>query len=264
MDTGYALSILVFIAFCIYAATALSRRQKMPPSIVASTKPTTEAPEAKSADSDEPVEGIAVNGNSGRRLNLEIDMDYLDSRGSVTSRRVLIKRFAWDGKIGGIWGFCQLRQRDRSFVIGRIQRAFDIVRSEPIADVGAWLSDKWSQSEEGKCRAASDQLWNELEVLFYFAKLDGVMRAPEAAVIRGYIQNQGFEPDIAAKVTESLREILAPTDRQVIVRLGRSKGALDSVRIDNLLAAIEAIVAMAKDPNDHLLKQAQKARRTLS
>lgn len=134
--------------------------------------------------SKDAYEGTHIDGTD-KELSLELEIDYVDREGSKTTREIMLKRFRLspDKTEGVLSAYCYLREGHRDFYISRIKRLTDLDTGEVIDNICSFLEDEYEISTGGQI----EQIWtnyaDEMNILVYVGKLDGMLRKKEKELI---------------------------------------------------------------------------------
>jgi hypothetical protein len=122
------------------------------------------------------------------RLTVVLEIDYRDGAGGETTRQIEVKRFrVSDDKTNALIGaFCLLRQSNRDFYASRIQRCVDTGTGEVVQDIPAYLMKRYEDSALGQLDKLWDNLADELMVLVYVARMDGILKQKKKEVIADF------------------------------------------------------------------------------
>ena len=159
-----------------------------------------------------------------KALSLELEIDYKDSKGNETTRQIKLKRYRInpDNKEALLYGFCSLRNGGRDFYASRIQRCVDLETGEVIENIILYLEEKYEMSPGGKI----EKLWNnqadEINVLVYVGKADGMLRKPKKEIIASYVIQTNPDYQLTTdEIVVSMKNITALTKTQFARALGR-------------------------------------------
>jgi len=159
-----------------------------------------------------------------KALSLELEIDYKDSKGNETTRQIKLKRYRInpDNKEALLYGFCSLRNGGRDFYASRIQRCVDLETGEVIENIILYLEEKYEMSPGGKI----EKLWNnqadEINILVYVGKADGMLRKPKKEIIASYVIQTNPDYQLTTdEIVVSMKNITALTKTQFARALGR-------------------------------------------
>ncbi|MGV7193744.1 TerB family tellurite resistance protein [Xanthomonas axonopodis] len=131
---------------------------------------------------------------------IPIRIQYRDSNGDVTSRKITVERYRYGESGGTISAHCGLRGERRTFLFHRIEAVYDPVTGESIEDLWSWLDLSYSASPQGRAQGIIDAHADAITALFYLAKADGALRSKERQAIVEFLAGQGVALTDAAAV----------------------------------------------------------------
>lgn len=154
-----------------------------------------------------------------RYLQKNVIIRYLDASDKPSQRMVRVKGFEPNRPDGLLFGFCELRNANRTFRFDRIQHAIDADTGEILPNLQAWLNQEY----EALPIAALDRIlsdhYDEIQILLYAAKADGAMRAAELQVITKHCQAITGDDRITTSDVKKLLGDLEVPDTKAFTRL---------------------------------------------
>lgn len=175
-----------------------------------------------------------------------VEIDYTDYYGDQTRRIVNISAFGKDDGVGYFTGFCQLRQRPRTFKFDRVTCCVDVASGEVIIDLHDHLIRRYANSPHKALDIMQTDNTDILRVLFYVGKADGSLRASERSIILATCHR--FTGD--TRITdEMLQKCLKSMDRPSLNAFKLAVARLMRTPLDKrawLIDAAERIVATQK------------------
>jgi len=170
-----------------------------------------------------------------KKLSLELEIDYTDAKGTETTRQIKLKRFRFsqDKKEGLLYGYCYLRGGGRDFSVSRIQRCVNVETGEIIVDIIKYLEEQYEFSSGGQLEKIWNDFTDEINVLVYVGKLDGMLRKKEKEIIATYVlsRNQTFRLSIE-EIIEDMTNITSLSKTQFARALGRLSTKMEQERKD--------------------------------
>ena len=170
-----------------------------------------------------------------KKLSLELEIDYTDAKGTETTRQIKLKRFRFsqDKKEGLLYGYCYLRGGGRDFSVSRIQRCVNVETGEIIVDIIKYLEEQYEFSSGGQLEKMWNDFTDEMNVLVYVGKLDGMLRKKEKEIIASYAlsRNQTFRLSIE-EIIEDMSNITSLSKTQFARALGRLSTKMEQERKD--------------------------------
>lgn len=195
---------------------------------------------------DESSDRLYWNYQSSVPCEANLEIEYSDARGVMTNRRVDIDRCIFGPSDSMFTGYCYLRGEVRSFRTSRVYRAVDCNTGEVIRDVSRYLEQKYKSSPQAEIAAAFSEYGDQINVLFYFGKLDNQLRKPEREIIYGYIKdvigNSQLEEQVLKKYIDRL-PLLSDNDFH---RSVEKVATLNKEKIDIVFRAISGMYETKK------------------
>lgn len=170
-----------------------------------------------------------------KKLSLELEIDYTDAKGTETTRQIKLKRFRFsqDKKEGFLYGYCYLRGGGRDFNVSRIQRCVNVETGEIIVDITKYLEEQYEFSSGGQLEKMWNDFTDEINVLVYVGKLDGMLRKKEKEIIASYAlsRNKIFRLSIE-EIIEDMTNITSLSKTQFARALGKLSTKMEQERKD--------------------------------
>lgn len=140
-----------------------------------------------SADSEDydydPFEGTIHDANDILHIRTKARIVYKDKNGNETFRDVDVNGIGTSGNGKAIYGYCHLRNANRTFIIKNIKEYIDLDTGEVIEYVLPHLEKKYQASPHKSLDDFLSQYLDILEVLFYVGKADTQLKKDERAII---------------------------------------------------------------------------------
>lgn len=191
---------------------------------------------------------IAYVEGDDKKLSLELEIDYIDAKGTETTRQIKLKRFRFsqDKKEGLLSGYCYLREGARDFYVSRIQRCVNVETGEIIVEIIKYLEEQFEISSAGQLERMWNDFTDEMNVLVYVGKLDGMLRKKEKEVIASYAltRNQTYRLSIE-EIIDYMNNITSISKTQFARALGRLSKKMETERKD-LIDYAERILNIKK------------------
>lgn len=170
-----------------------------------------------------------------RKLLLELEIDYIDAKGIETTRQIKLKRFRFsqDKKEGLLSGYCYLREGGRDFYVSRIQRCVNVETGEIIVELIKYLEEQYEISSGGQLEKIWNDFTDEMNVLVYVGKLDGMLQKKEKEVIASYAltRNQTYRLS-KEEIIDYMNNITSISKTQFARALGRLSKKMEQERKD--------------------------------
>ncbi|QCO07564.1 WYL domain-containing protein [Azospirillum argentinense] len=198
-------------------------------------------------DVDDPDEILADEADdlTSALAGVTIAIEYIDSKGAASRRRISIRKFSHDGKSMHLQAYCLERRALRCFRVDRIRAVIDLdgeVHDDPVQFFRDELLVIEEDEPEIPAMAQLEAAQAGVTVLAALAHADGVLDLEEVGVILDYIAERADREGIAT--TEEDRAMLAPlVRRQVPSR-------------DDVMKALRKIVREGKAGQRLLLRSA--------
>lgn len=137
------------------------------------------------------VEDDLVDNETIDLIDSIILIEYKDAKGNVSTRRITIKKIDTSKADPLLKAYCHERKAARSFKISRISEIVDIETGEIFQNAREFLIPVGSQSSEE--RNAMLSIKDELLIMTYMAKADGVFHENERFLLKSFImQKTGY------------------------------------------------------------------------
>jgi len=170
-----------------------------------------------------------------KKLSLELEIDYKDAKGTETTRQIKLKRFRFsqDKKEGLLYGYCYLRGGGRDFYVSRIQRCVNVETGEIIVEIIKYLEEQYEISSGGQLEKIWNDFTDEMNVLVYVGKLDGMLRKKEKEVIASYAlsRNKTYQLSIE-EIIDDMNNITSISKTQFARAIGRLSKKLEQEKKD--------------------------------
>lgn len=133
-------------------------------------------------------EGTLYDSDYNHAVSSTFRIKYTDSNGNQTDRDVLVKNI---GSIKGkkaIFGYCKMRESNRTFIISKISECIDLDTGEFIDDIYDYLFDKYNDSPEKSIDEFDKNEKDILNLLAYIGRADGQFKKEEKRIIHDAIK----------------------------------------------------------------------------
>ena len=124
-----------------------------------------------------------------RPINLLLEVDHLQLDGTTLRGQIRVKRFrlSKQGDQAILGAHCQLLKRFIDFNSQSLQRCLDLQSGEWIDDLPAFLEASHAASQQGQLDRLYQSHQDELAVLLYVGRADGVLQRREKELIAHYL-----------------------------------------------------------------------------
>ena len=124
-----------------------------------------------------------------RPINLLLEVDHLQVDGTTLRGQIRVKRYrlSQEGDQAILGAHCQLLKRFLDFNSQSLQRCLDLQSGEWIDDLPAFLEASHEASQQGKLDRLYQSHQDELAVLLYVGRADGVLQRREKELIAYYL-----------------------------------------------------------------------------
>lgn len=124
-----------------------------------------------------------------RPINLLLEVDHLQLDGTTLRGQIRVKRFrlSKQGDQAILGAHCQLLKRFLDFNSQSLQRCLDLQSGEWIDDLPAFLEASHAASQQGQLDRLYQSYQDELAVLLYVGRADGVLQRREKELIAHYL-----------------------------------------------------------------------------
>jgi hypothetical protein len=129
--------------------------------------------------------GILRNTFDERELIASAEIDYIDSHGQATHRRIEISHFYPEQR--AILAYCQMRSASRSFLTDRISEYVDPKTGEVVTDILGHLKALYAVSPKGSAEGVLSRRSDELTVLNFIARSSGSLIKRRKLVIASFL-----------------------------------------------------------------------------
>ena len=208
----------------------------------------------KEEDIKDAWEGIAYIDYEVKLIDAKVNITYIDIKNQKTNRDFSVKRFFYadDEKEYFIQGRCQLRDANRTFRIGRVEKLADLETGE-IINQGKYVDffeEIYRKSPAFLVEKVIDEYTNELIILVYLCRLNGRFTAKEKTHIFNYLNHQknGILTDVHKTLIEAeIKDVdFTPTKANKAISTLKSDKNFDSREI---IEVIEEISRLTKTIN---------------
>lgn len=122
------------------------------------------------------------------KLNTLIQINYIDSLGQKSERRITIKSITQIANSDYlITAYCHEKEAIRSFKLSHIERLVDIETGEIFNEPLNYFVERFSNSPLGLLTKVFQEIESEILILSYVARSDGYLRKKERDLIANYI-----------------------------------------------------------------------------
>jgi hypothetical protein len=124
-----------------------------------------------------------------RPINLLLEVDHLQLDGTTLRGQIRVKRYrlSKQGDQAILGAHCQLLKRFLDFNSQSLQRCLDLQSGEWIDDLPAFLEASHAASQQGQLDRLYQSHQDELVVLLYVGRADGVLQRREKELIAHYL-----------------------------------------------------------------------------
>lgn len=202
--------------------------------------------------------------DAGLALSVDMQLDYQDSNGLKTSRRITTESYQYTATEGMIYAHCQLRNSGRNFVFSRIQRAIDPSTGEVIDDLRAWLDAHYAVTPAAALDKLREAHWDALNCLHYVAKADGAFRAKERDLVRDFLARHA--PDAGPATLDALIEEIKTWHAQSAIEFGKHLRKLIATPLayrQDVVGIAEAMIASDKTAHSNEERAIKRLRKEL-
>jgi hypothetical protein len=178
-------------------------------------------------------------------VEASLDLTYKDIEGKKTHRVVDVWRC--DNQPAGLLvGHCNLRKETRTFRLDRITQAIDTETGEVVADVRAFLWERYQKSPGFAAQKLLEEEYDTLRILLYVGKADGQLRENEKIIIRTTCKAISSASTITDQAIDDIfRQLAVPSVHAFKLAVGRQADKPESAR-RTLIEAAEKMVATQK------------------
>lgn len=182
-------------------------------------------------------------------------IEYVDAQGHKTERVIEVRSVQTVEGKHAILARCLLRGANRTFIEDRIASAVNMDTGEVVASVATDAINNYAETDEGKANAAESKAWaaiagesDAVSALIYVCRADGQMRAPERAIVAGYVLGQAPHMQVdSAALDDVIKQCYGPVGHRdfqsLLKRVAQSR---DREGLERLLCCAEKIVGTQK------------------
>ena len=136
---------------------------------------------------EQQYDNLYVDGEDNKLL-VELAIDYRERNGKSVPRQVKVKRFRvrHDKTEAILWGYCSLENKNSEFYASRITSCLDLGTGLEIDNIIEYISTKYEESSEVQLSRIWANINDELSLLVYVGKLDGMLKQNEKQIIASY------------------------------------------------------------------------------
>ena len=161
-----------------------------------------------------------------RPINLLLEVDHLQLDGTTLRGQIRVKRYrlSKQGDQAILGAHCQLLKRFLDFNSQSLQRCLDLQSGERIDDLPAFLEASHAASQQGQLDRLYQSHKDELALLLYVGRADGVLQRREKELIAhylagrftgGFLQVEEIARDLAWKPVPNKNDFRLATQRLV-------------------------------------------------
>ena len=161
-----------------------------------------------------------------RPINLLLEVDHLQVDGTTLRGQIRVKRYrlSKQGDQAILGAHCQLLKRFLDFNSQSLQRCLDLQSGERIDDLPAFLEASHAASQQGQLDRLYQSHQDELALLLYVGRADGVLQRREKELIAhylagrftgGFLQVEEIARDLAWKPVPNKNDFRLATQRLV-------------------------------------------------
>ena len=161
-----------------------------------------------------------------RPFNLLLEVDHLQLDGTTLRGQIRVKRYrlSKQGDQAILGAHCQLLKRFLDFNSQSLQRCLDLQSGERIDDLPAFLEASHAASQQGQLDRLYQSHQDELALLLYVGRADGVLQRREKELIAhylagrftgGFLQVEEIARDLAWKPVPNKNDFRLATQRLV-------------------------------------------------
>ena len=161
-----------------------------------------------------------------RPINLLLEVDHLQLDGTTLRGQIRVKRYrlSKQGDQAILGAHCQLLKRFLDFNSQSLQRCLDLQSGERIDDLPAFLEASHAASQQGQLDRLYQSHQDELALLLYVGRADGVLQRREKELIAhylagrftgGFLQVEEIARDLAWKPVPNKNDFRLATQRLV-------------------------------------------------
>ena len=181
-----------------------------------------------------------------RPINLLLEVDHLQLDGTTLRGQIRVKRYrlSKQGDQAILGAHCQLLKRFLDFNSKSLQRCLDLQSGEWIDDLPAFLEASHAASQQGQLDRLYQSHQDELTVLLYVGRADGVLQRREKELIAHYLA--GRFTGGALQVEEIARDLAwKPVPNRDDFRLATQRLALlDASQKDQIVQLCRQLIVV--------------------
>lgn len=178
--------------------------------------------EFKEDDNYDPFEGTIYDASDLLRIRTKARIVYKDKNGNETSRDIDVNGIGMAGNGKAIYGYCHLRNANRTFIIKNIKEYIDLETGEVIEYVFPYLEKKYQASPYKSLDDFLNQSLDILEVLFYIGKADTQLKKEERAIICDAVRRIANDDRISDDMVNKIMDQMFPhTERTFKIKIGK-------------------------------------------
>ena len=154
-----------------------------------------------------------------RPIHLELEISYREADGSCSRRRLTVKQFSLEPASSQVVlaAHCRSTRVFAEFQSSHIEQCRDALSGEEVADLAAWISERYACSRHGRLETLQQALSAELAVLLTLGHADRLFQRREQELIAAYLHprqpcRDGAEPLTPAEIASHVRWIPLPSD----------------------------------------------------
>ena len=123
-------------------------------------------------------------------INGLVFIEYTDAQGYKSKRRITIKSTKpYNNNDFLISAYCHEREANRTFKMSNIDVLVDLETGEVINDIPAFFYDRYNNSPLGVITKCFQKFEDEILIMTFVARADGVLRKKERDIINNFIVN---------------------------------------------------------------------------
>jgi hypothetical protein len=186
-----------------------------------------------------------------RPINLLLEVDHPQVDGTTLRGQIRVKRYrlSKQGDQAILGAHCQLLKRFLDFNSQSLQRCLDLQSGELIDDLPAFLEASHAASQQGQLDRLYQSHQDELAVLLYVGRADGVLQRREKELIAHYLA--GRFTGGALQVEEIARDLAwKPVPNHDDFRLATQRLALLDASLKNQIVQLCRQLIVVKETLD--------------
>lgn len=181
-------------------------------------------------------------------INGLVFIEYTDSRGTKSKRRITIKSSKpYNNSDFLISAFCHEKQAHRTFKMSNIDTLIDLETGEIIEDVVSFFSDRYNNSPLGQITSCFQKFQDEILIMAFIARADGVLRKKERDIIITFLLNKCTQNlDVKLLDKEIRRTYCESSEFRGSIKSMKNKSEEDK---QNVLKLVRDIIMTDKNPD---------------